>query len=100
MEILSFNVFKFSCKQNTSLTNKYTHDAFDYYNDNGDDDDDIGDDDYYKIFIADHQFRYSLLYSVLGFFATTLLEPYSKSKKPTRLCLLPGTRYQVPNTRY
>ena len=32
----------------------------------------------YKIFIADRRFRYSLLYSVLGFFATTLLEPYSK----------------------
>ena len=37
---------------------------------NGDDDDDIGNDDCYKIFIADHRFRYS----VLGFFATTLLE--------------------------
>ena len=56
---------------------------------NGDDDDDIGNDDCYKIFIADHRFRYSLLYSVLGFFATTLLEPYSKSKKATRRrCLL------------
>ena len=76
MEILSFNVFKFSYKQNTNLfsTYKYFHDALDYYNDNGDDDDDIGDDDCYKIFIADHRFRYSLLYSVLGFFATTLLE--------------------------
>ena len=31
----------------------------------GDDDDYIGDDDYYKIFIADHRFRYSLLYSCL-----------------------------------
>ena len=33
-------------------------------------------------------FRYSLLYSVLGFFATTLLKPYSKSKKATRRCLI------------
>ena len=76
MEILSFNVFKFSYKQNTNLfsTYKYFHDALDYYNDNGDDDDDIGDDDCYKTFIADHRFRYS----ILGFFATTLLEPYSK----------------------
>ena len=38
----------------------------------------------YKIVIADHRFRYSLLYSLLGFFTTTLLEPYSKSKNPTR----------------
>ena len=59
-----------------------------YYNDNGDDDDDIGDDDFYKIFIADHGCRYSLLYSVIGFFATTLLEPYSKSKKATRWTLI------------
>ena len=40
------------------------------------------------MFIADHWFRYSLLYSVLGFFTTTLLEPYSKSKTPTRFSLL------------
>ena len=46
-----------------------------------------GGDDYYKIFIADRRFCYSLLYSVLGFFATTLLEPYSKSKKATRWTL-------------
>ena len=39
------------------------------------------------MFIANHRFRYSLLYSVLGFFATTLLEPYSKSKKATRWTL-------------
>ena len=89
MEILSFNVFKFSYKQNTNLfsTYKYFQDALDY-NDNGDDDDDIGDDDCYKIFIADHRFRYSLLYSLLGFFATTLLELYPKPKKSTRRCLL------------
>ena len=61
----------------------FFHDALDYYNDNDDDDDD----DCYKIFIANHRFRYSLLYSVLRFFATTLLEPYSKSKKATRRCL-------------
>ena len=30
----------------------------------------------------------SLLYSVLGFFITTQLEPYSESKKPTRWGLL------------
>ena len=55
---------------------------------NGDDKDYTGDDDYYyKIFIADRRFRYSLLYSVLGFFAATLLEPYSKSKKATRWTL-------------
>ena len=41
----------------------------------------------YKIFIADHRFRYSLLYSLLGFFTTTLLEPYTKSKNPTRFSL-------------
>ena len=40
--------------------------------DNGDDDDCIGNDDYYKIFIAGHRFRYSLL------------EPYWKPKKSTR----------------
>ena len=33
--------------------------------DNGDDDDCIGDDDYYKIFIANHRFRYSLLARIL-----------------------------------
>ena len=87
MEILSFKVFKFSYKQNTNLFSAYSYfnDAIDYYND---DDNDIRDDDCYKIFIAEHLFRYSVLYSVLGFFATTLLEPYSKSKKPTRLCLM------------
>ena len=36
------------------------------------------------MFIVGHWFRYSLLYSVLGFFITTLLEPYSESKSPTR----------------
>ena len=41
----------------------------------GDDDDCIGNDDYYKIFIADSRFRYSLLYSDF------LLQPYSN---PTR----------------
>ena len=73
MEILSFKVFKFSYKQNTNLFSAYSYfnDALDYYND---DDNDIRDDDCYKIFIAEHLFRYSVLYSVLGFFATTLLE--------------------------
>ena len=75
MDILSFNVFKFSYKQNTNLFSTFFNDTLDYYND---DDDDIGDDDCYKIFIANHRFSYSLLYSVLGLFATTLLEPYSK----------------------
>ena len=36
------------------------------------------------MFIVGHRFRYSLLYSVLGFFITTLLKPYSESKDPTR----------------
>ena len=40
------------------------------------------------MFIVGHWFRYSLLYSVLGFFITTLLEPYSESKNPTRWALL------------
>ena len=66
------------------------HDAFDNHNNNGDDKEYNGGDDYYKIFIADRRFRYSLLYSVLGFFATTLLEPNSKSKKATRRCLVAG----------
>ena len=41
VEISSFNIFKLSCKQNTCLFSAYWcfHDAFDYYNDNGDDDD-------------------------------------------------------------
>jgi len=61
---------------------------FYYRNDKGDHKDYNGGDDYYKIFIADRQFRYSLLYSVLGFFATALLEPYSNTKKNTRRCLV------------
>ena len=36
------------------------------------------------MFSVGHWFRYSLLYSVLRFFITTLLGPYSESKNPTR----------------
>ena len=87
VEILSFILSLISA---TSITQIYKcfHDVFDYHNNNGDDKDYNGGDDYCKIFIANHRFRYSLLYSVLGFFATTLLEPYSESKKATRRCLL------------
>ena len=48
MEISSLDIFDLSCKQNTNLFSPYYcfHDAFDYYNDNGDDDDYIGNDDY------------------------------------------------------
>ena len=45
-----------------------------FYNDA----DDIGKDKDIQIFIIGRRFRYSLLYSVLGFFFTTLLEPYSE----------------------
>ena len=48
------------------------------------DDDDIGNDNDIWMFIIGHRFRYSLLYSVLGFFVTTLLELHSESKSPTR----------------
>ena len=43
----------------------------------------------YSLPTIDFATRYSLLYSVLGFFATTLLEPYSESKKATRWTLPP-----------
>ena len=70
-------IFNFSNKK--SIFNIKCYDeAFDYHKNNGDDKDYNGGDDYCKIFIANHRFRYSLLYSVLGFFTTTLLELYSK----------------------
>ena len=46
------------------------------------------------MFIFGHWFRYSLPYSVLGFFITTLLEPYSESKSPTRWGL-PATKHHM-----
>ena len=88
MEISSFKIFKSKTASKTRIYFQHINVFMMLLNDNGDDGAYIGDDDYYKIFIADHRFRYSLLYSVLGFFATTLLEPYSKPKKPTRRCLV------------
>ena len=47
------------------------------------------------MFIVGHWFHYSLLYSVLGFFITTLLKPYSESKNPTRWGLIKGNTYRL-----
>ena len=92
VEILSF-ILSLSSATNLAVyiifnfSNKQTRNLFSNVMYNGDDKDYNGGDDYYKIFIADRRFRYSLLYSVLRFFATTLLKPYSKSKKATRWTL-------------
>ena len=48
------------------------------------------------MFIFGRWFRYSLLYLVLGFFITTLLEPYSESKK--RYSLGPAGQWPHQNT--
>ena len=68
-------IFNFSNKQTRNLfsTSNVMMKLLTIIN-NGDDKDYNGGDDYCKIFIANHRFRYSLLYSVLGFFATALLE--------------------------